>query len=109
MSIYGLFNADPAAMSFRLACAQGNGGGNLSNYCNPELDVLLAAGVATTDQDERAAIYADAQKIVNEELPVILLYSPRTISATSDRLGGYIANPLVTQAFWNIAEWSVSG
>ena len=109
MSIYGLFNADPAAMSFRLACAQGNGGGNLSNYCNPELDELLAAGVATTDQDERAAIYADAQKIVNEELPVILLYSPRTISATSDRLEGYVANPIPTQAFWNIAEWSVTG
>ncbi|MDW3216763.1 MAG: ABC transporter substrate-binding protein [Ilumatobacteraceae bacterium] len=109
MSIYGLFNADPAAMGFRLACAQGNGGGNLSNYCNPELDELLAAGVATTDQDERAAIYADAQKIVNEELPVILLYSPRTISATSDRLEGYVASPIPTQAFWNIAEWSVSG
>ena len=109
MSIYGLFNADPAAMSFRLACAQGNGGGNLSNYCNPELDELLAAGVATTDQDERAAIYADAQKIVNEELPVILLYSPRTISATSDRLEGYVASPIPTQAFWNIAEWSVTG
>ncbi len=109
MSIYGLFNADPAAMSFRLACAQGNGGGNLSNYCNPELDELLAAGVATADQDERAAIYADAQKIVNEELPVILLYSPRTISATSDRLEGYVANPIPTQAFWNIAEWSVNG
>ena len=108
MSIYGLFNADPAAMAFRLACAQGNGGGNLSNYCNPALDDLLAAGVATTDQDERAAIYADAQKIVNEELPVILLYSPRTISATSARLEGYVANPIPTQAFWNIAEWSVS-
>lgn len=109
MSIYGLFNADPAAMSFRLACAQGNGGGNLSNYCNPELDDLLAAGVATTEQGERAAIYADAQKIVNEELPVILLYSPRTISATSNRLEGYVASPIPTQAFWNIAEWSVTG
>lgn len=109
MSIYGLFNVDPAAMSFRLSCAQGDGGGNLSKYCNPALDELLAAGVATADQAERAEIYGQAQTIVNQEVPIILLYAPNTITATSDRLVGYSPSPLPTQAFWNIAEWSLAG
>lgn len=107
ISSYGLFNLDPAAMDARLTCGQ-VGGGNLVAYCNPELDELLEAGVATPDEDERAEIYAEAQRIVNEEVPVFVLYSPNTLAATSDRIEGFELNAGVTMPFLEIAEWSVS-
>ncbi|MEU4014579.1 ABC transporter substrate-binding protein [Microbacterium sp. NPDC028030] len=103
ISGYGLFNVDPAALNVRLLCDNGA----LSGYCNPDLDAALLAGIATTDQDERAAAYADAQHIINTELPIFPLYVPDTLAATSERLKGFKVNPLPTNAFWNIAEWTV--
>lgn len=107
LSAYGLFTVDPASMNARVMCAQ-IGGANLVGYCNPELDELLEAGVATSDQAEREEIYAEAQRIFDEELPIMVMYVPNTIAATSDRLAGFKLNPLVTDAFWNAAEWTVT-
>lgn len=107
ISGYGLFNIEPAAMNARLMCEQ-VGGANITAYCNEDLDALLEQGVATTDQAEREAIYADAQRIFNEEVPIFVLYVPNTLAATSDRLQGFELNPSIVDAFWNAAEWSVS-
>lgn len=103
ISGYGLFNVDPAAVNVRLLCDNGA----LSGYCNPDLDAALLAGIATTDQGVRADAYADAQHIMNTELPIFPLYVPDTLAATSERLKGFKVNPLPTNAFWNIAEWTV--
>jgi ABC-type transport system substrate-binding protein len=103
LSGYGLFNNDPAAMNARLLCNNGA----LSGYCDPELDALLKAGIATTDQDERAKIYDEAQLLFNETLPILPLYVADTLAGTSDRLQGFKLNPLPTSAFWNAAEWTV--
>jgi ABC-type transport system substrate-binding protein len=103
ISGYGLFNNDPAAMNARVLCDNGA----LSGYCDPELDELLLAGIATTDQDERTEIYAEAQELFNETLPILPLYVPDTLAATSSRLQGFKLNPLATNAFWNAAEWTV--
>lgn len=103
ISGYGLFGVDPASMDATIAC----GSSGISKFCDPKLDELLKAGVATNDQEERAAIYRDALRIVNEELPIFPLYVPDTLAATSARLQGFTLNPLATNAFWNAAEWTV--
>ncbi len=81
---------------------------NISDYCNPTLDTLLAQGIATADQAQRQTIYAQAQKIVNQDVPIIVLYAPNIIGATSSRLQGFKLAGVLTQAFWNAADWSVS-
>lgn len=108
ISGYGLFTIEPAAMNARLMCEQ-IGGANASAYCNEDLDALLEQGMATTDQAQREAVYAEAQRLFNEEVPIFVLYVPSTLAATSDRLQGFELNPSITDAFWNAAEWSVSG
>ncbi|WP_238008811.1 ABC transporter substrate-binding protein [Dactylosporangium sp. AC04546] len=107
ISSYGLFTIDPASMNARLSCAA-VGGTNISAYCNKQLDELLTKGIATRDQNQRQQIYADAQKIVNEQMPILVMYVPNTIAATSERLKGFKLNPSVVDAFWNAADWSVS-
>lgn len=107
-SQYGLFNVDPVTMDARLMCDQAAPKGiNLSDYCNPDLDKLLTEGIATTDQAKRAEIYAQAQKIVNTDVPIMVLYSPNIIAATSSRLQGFKLAGVLTQAFWNAADWTV--
>lgn len=103
ISGYGLFNVDPSAMNGILLCDNGA----LSRYCDPALDELLLVGVTKADQEERAEIYADAQRIFNERLPIFPLYVPDTLAATTDRLKGFALNPLPTNAFWNADEWTI--
>ncbi|MFN4210353.1 MAG: ABC transporter substrate-binding protein [Devosia sp.] len=50
-----------------------------SYYANPELDVLLDAGRATIDADERLAIYSQAAAIIKEEAPHLPLLTPPLI------------------------------
>lgn len=108
-SQYGLFNVDPVTMNARLMCDQFSPNGiNISHYCNKDLDALLAQGISTTDQSQRTEIYAKAQKIVNDDVPIMVLYAPNIIAAHSDRLQNFKLAGVLTQAFWNAAEWTVS-
>jgi len=44
---------------------------NTFNYSNAKLNELLDKGIMTNDMDERKRIYAEIQKTVCEDLPVI--------------------------------------
>lgn len=106
-SASGNYSRDPSAMNLRLMCDQAPPNGiNTQAYCNPDLDELLLRGVATTDQDERAEIYHEAQYIVNDELPMIILYVANTLAATGEGLQGYEVNKEGYALFGNAAEWT---
>lgn len=62
---------------------------NTSGYANPEVDELLAAGLATTDQDERAVIYQEIQQILIDDAPWINLYTSATYEGVSERVRGF--------------------
>lgn len=44
---------------------------NTSGYCNPEVDAILAKAADEFDFEKRKSLYAEFQKIVTEDLPVI--------------------------------------
>lgn len=110
ISGYGFFNGDPSSMAARVRCDLfAPNGSNLVHYCNEDLDQLLEDAEATTDDQKRAAIYEQAQDIVNRDVPIILLFAPDALAATSSAFHGFELNPLPNQAFWNAAEWSKEG
>lgn len=49
-------------------------GSNRWRYANPEVDRLVEAGRSELDRNKRVEIYADVQRIVAEELPIIPLW-----------------------------------
>lgn len=53
---------------------------NITNLSNPKIDKLLEDGRITNSLDERLKIYADFQRFLAEESPVIFLYYPRVYS-----------------------------
>jgi peptide/nickel transport system substrate-binding protein len=69
--------------------ASSNGGG----YSNPEVDELIAAGIATTDQDERAEIYGEIQQILLADLPWINLFIAEQYEAMKTYVEGYVHIP----------------
>ncbi|WP_099865528.1 ABC transporter substrate-binding protein [Pararhizobium haloflavum] len=69
------------------------GGINDSKYCNEEVDRLLNAARETNEMEERKALYAEAQAILNEDLPIIYLYHPSWIWALDNTIEGFVAYP----------------
>ncbi|MEM7338757.1 MAG: ABC transporter substrate-binding protein [Actinomycetota bacterium] len=49
---------------------------NNTGYNNPEVDDLLTQAGAEFDRDARAALYADFQVQVNEDVPIVFLTTP---------------------------------
>ncbi len=68
-------------------------GGNRGRYANPQLDGLLRAGAATTDQTERRKLYIAVQQILARDLPGIPLWYPNTDIVHTRRLGNVTPSP----------------
>jgi peptide/nickel transport system substrate-binding protein len=68
-------------------------------YYSPEMDELLELGKKTTDQQARYDIYADVQKLVGEDNPIIPLYEGVLINAQRTSIEGYRLHP------WFIVNW----
>ncbi|MFN8527307.1 MAG: ABC transporter substrate-binding protein [Anaerolineae bacterium] len=80
---------------------------NIGSYTNPTMTDLLeqARTVSTCAPADRAAVYADVQRLINEDLPFTALYA---------RHDFYVARgithfaPLPGEPLWNIADWVVT-
>lgn len=63
--------------------------GNSAFYSNAEVDKLLAEGGRETDTAKRAALYQQAQTIINRDAPWIFLWLPQDLYGVSARLTGW--------------------
>ncbi len=85
-------------------------GWNIMHYSNERVDELVHEGRLTSDQGEREAIYQEMYRILNNELPVVFLWSENTLYAYNDRLIGFAPtqfgswSTLASNAFPNIQE-----
>jgi peptide/nickel transport system substrate-binding protein len=70
--------------------------GNLASYSNERVDELIAAGIASTDQAERAEIYQEIQQILLEDLPWINLFIANQYEAMKTDVMGYVHIPTGT-------------
>lgn len=66
---------------------------NTQGYCNETVDGLLARAEVETDAATRAALYAELQKQISQDIPMI--YMPQDFSATvyRDRVGNVPDTP----------------
>lgn len=69
---------------------------NYSNYSNAEVDALLDEARTTVDDDERIALYQEAENIVGNDTAVVPMFYYRHTRVASDRVvnGVYSANGL---------------
>jgi peptide/nickel transport system substrate-binding protein len=64
-------------------------GSNRWRYKNPEMDRLVEAGRAEMDPQKRKPIYADAQRLAAEELPIIPLWHEDNVVLSNRTVTGY--------------------
>ncbi len=84
-------------------------GSNYVQYANPKIDQLCAAGVTTTDMQERKKIYDQIQQILLDDMPFTPIFAYKQIEGVDNMLHGYTSNPYVSSNSWNNNEWSMGG
>ena len=63
-------------------------GANLGFFSDEKLDGLIDKAASTLDETARNAIYVEAQKLVNEEAPHVLLFTKQDLYAASANVSG---------------------
>jgi len=101
ITIMGLVGSEPGNINPRFMC---EGSQNISGYCNPDLDALLAEGVKTDDQSVREPIYQEANRILNFDQPAIPLYVEQPAYGSTKRVTGFdpAVGTLNAAQYWNI-------
>ena len=86
-------NGDPDNfLSVPLSCA-GVGRTNRANWCNPKFDELLKQAAILVDQQERAKLYDEAQKIFKDEAPWVTIAHSVVSIPMRDRVLNYVMDP----------------
>lgn len=104
----GYSGVDPTDFLWELyysSAAEPDMGWNVTRWMNSDLDALLDEAY-TLDEEYRQELFCQMAEILEEELPVILLFSTVNADAFSARLQGVqsTVNDLVT---WNVADWTL--
>jgi len=89
-SVGGFQGPDPANLAVRWGSA---GSFNFWNFKNEEFDNLLIEGDSAPTPEERAPFYFEAQQIMADELPGLLLALQSYYSAWTNRLSGFWLDP----------------
>lgn len=71
-------------------------------YNNPEYDKVVETARASMSHDTRKKLYAEAQQIVMNDIPAIVLFNVSFLNAVSSRVRGYKPNALGLARFWNV-------
>ncbi|MTH34167.1 peptide ABC transporter substrate-binding protein [Paracoccus limosus] len=80
-------------------------GENISRYCNPEYDRLLAEMSQTVDPAERGAMGRRLNDMLTRDSDAIIpLVYRGTSSAYANTLGGVVLNAWDSE-LWNVADW----
>ena len=78
--------------------------GNRTFWATDRLDELLDLGRRTLDQDERLAIYYEAQEIINAEAPWIFLNTSIEANATRANVTGFVPHPAGHHRLYNVRK-----
>jgi peptide/nickel transport system substrate-binding protein len=81
----GLLDTDSNAWTF----LHSGGALNMARYANPTVDAKLDAARAVSDIAARRQLYAAVWRQVNQDLPVIYLWTPRNIAGVSNKVAGF--------------------
>lgn len=102
-----VFRADPAISTtilVRSGIPDGVPFSNQGGYANPALDAVIDEALVTLDPAKRVALYAEFQKLVTADLPLINVADWSFTSVASDKVTGIASNPR-----WVVSNWADTG
>ncbi len=104
-----LLGADPDVYVFWHSSQAGEGGTNLADYRNKDVDALLESGRIATDLSQRTEKYKKFQEILTDELPAIFLYSSYYNYPQNKKIKGFNKQLTIDPAdrFSGVYDWYI--
>lgn len=83
---------------------------NVSMYVNSKADKLLEDARAVSDENVKKDIYESFNKIIQDEVPVVFLYSPEYMYIIPKKVQGFQFGPISTPGdrFYNLNRWYIA-
>lgn len=97
---------DPDDSLLFLCSRQPPNGWNIYHFCDADFDAAEARASSTYDRTARKAAYAEAQRILDERLPILVIWFVRRVDAYNTDFRNYKPAHAVTP-FWNAWEWDI--
>lgn len=96
-------NGDPDNFLAALfSCAAKERGSNYSRWCYKGFEDLIQPARMTTDHDKRIALYKQAQIVMHEQVPAIIIAHSTIFEPIRKEVKGYIIDPLGKHHFSNV-------
>lgn len=102
----GLNPASFLSYYYSTASAEPDAGRNVGRFKNAAFDALLKEA-NTLNQQDRQAAFCQMAKILDDQLPQILLFTTLNAEAYATRLVGVQAN-INDVVSWNVADWGLA-
>jgi peptide/nickel transport system substrate-binding protein len=83
-------------------------GQNNTGWCNPEYDRIAKRADTTLERDEAVPLYAQAQEIWVDEVPVMPLFARVKVMGTAPGVLNFAPNATVNSETWNIETWGLT-
>src|SRR5579864_1857168 len=84
---------DPDFDIYPFVTKSGIGAFNFAGYTNPQVQEILDHARALYDMSQRRNLYADATKILADDVPYVWMYFPKEYKLISKKVGGYVDQP----------------
>jgi len=94
----------PEPIGFFAADYACDGGFNVSQHCDPEIDARIAAAAAEADADARYAAYAELAQYLYDEAVTIFVINETLVDGVNEAVSGYTPHPLNYRVVTNTIE-----
>lgn len=105
-----IINKDLDIYAFWHSSQRNAPGLNISMYVNSKVDKILEDARSTYNEKTREDMYRSFEKIINEDVPAVFIYSPEYIYILSNQIKGYSQNSIVNHSdrFYGIEKWYIT-
>ncbi|MFG1172528.1 ABC transporter substrate-binding protein [Erwiniaceae bacterium CAU 1747] len=84
------------------SCTSANGGSNSSKWCYPPFDRLISQARAEQDHEKRVAMYREAQQIMHDQAPAVMIAHSTIFEPVRKEVSGYQVDPFGKHIFYPV-------
>jgi len=83
-------------------CQSADGGSNSAKWCNQAFDKIITEAKAITDHDKRVTLYKQAQQMMHDEMPAVMIAHSTIFEPVRKEVTGYEVDPFGKHIFYQV-------
>lgn len=83
-------------------CQSASGGSNSAQWCHTPFDKLIGAAKSITDRDKRVALYQQAQRMMHDQMPAVMIAHGTIFEPVRKEISGYQVDPFGRHIFYQV-------